>query len=452
MKIIVVGCGKIGTNIIGELVKENHDVVAIDKSPAIIEETTTIYDVMGVVGNGADCETLEEAGVDEAELLISVTDSDEMNMLSCFLAGKMGASHTIARIRTPEYNDKSLGFMKEQLNLSMAINPELNAARELYRLLKLPSAAKIETFSGRNFEMVEIKLKADSVLDGLSLIEFRKKYQINLLICVVKRDDEVYIPDGNFVLKSGDRICVTARPAEIMNFFKILGTPRKRSKNIMILGASKTAFYLAKMLLDAGSNVKIIDLDGEKCAQFSESLPNAVIIHGDGARQELLLEEGIQNTDAFISLTGMDEENILISYFAASQNVPQVITKANREEFVAMAQRLGLDTIVTPKKLISDVMVSYARGLQNSLGSKIETLYKIMDGNAELLEFIAQSDCSLNGIAFKDLKIKKSTRIAGIIRGRKTIIPSGEDCMLSGDKVIVVTAIKGLDDLNDIAE
>ncbi|MBE6740011.1 MAG: Trk system potassium transporter TrkA [Ruminococcaceae bacterium] len=452
MKIIVVGCGKIGTNIIGELVKENHDVVAIDKSPAIIEEITTIYDVMGVVGNGADCETLEEAGVDEAELLISVTDSDEMNMLSCFLAGKMGASHTIARIRNPEYNDKSLGFMKEQLSLSMAINPELNAARELYRLLKLPSAAKIETFSGRNFEMVEIKLKADSALDGLSLIEFRKKYQINLLICVVKRDDEVYIPDGNFVLKSGDRICVTARPAEIMNFFKILGTPRKRSKNIMILGASKTAFYLAKMLLDAGSNVKIIDLDGEKCAQFSESLPNAVIIHGDGARQELLLEEGIQNTDAFISLTGMDEENILISYFAASQNVPQVITKANREEFVAMAQRLGLDTIVTPKKLISDVMVSYARGLQNSLGSKIETLYKIMDGNAELLEFIAQSDCSLNGIAFKDLKIKKSTRIAGIIRGRKTIIPSGEDCMLSGDKVIVVTAIKGLDDLNDIAE
>lgn len=452
MKIIVVGCGKIGTNIISDLVKENHDVVAIDKNPAIIDEITTIYDVMGVVGNGADCETLKEAGVDETELLISVTDSDEMNMLSCFLAGKMGASHTIARIRNPEYNDKSLGFMKEQLNLSMAINPELNAARELYRLLKLPAAAKIETFSGRNFEMVEIKLKPDSVLDGLSLIEFRKKYQINLLICVVMRDNEVYIPDGNFVLKSGDRICVTARPAEIMNFFKILGTPRKKSKNVMILGASKTAFYLAQMLLDGGSNVKIIDLNPDKCAQFSEALPGAVIINGDGARQELLLEEGITTTDAFISLTGMDEENILISYFAASQGVPHVITKANREEFVAMAEKLGLDCIVTPKKLISDVLVRYARGLHNSLGSKIETLYKIMDGKAELLEFIVQSDCALNGIAFKDLKIKKSTRIAGIIRGRKIIIPTGEDCMLSSDKVIVVTAIKGLGDLNDIAE
>lgn len=452
MKIIVVGCGKIGTNIISDLVKENHDVVAIDKNPAIIDEITTIYDVMGVVGNGADCETLKEAGVDETELLISVTDSDEMNMLSCFLAGKIGASHTIARIRNPEYNDKSLGFMKEQLNLSMAINPELNAAKELYRLLKLPAAAKIETFSGRNFEMVEIKLKPDSVLDGLSLIEFRKKYQINLLICVVMRDNEVYIPDGNFVLKSGDRICVTARPAEIMNFFKILGTPRKKSKNVMILGASKTAFYLAQMLLDGGSNVKIIDLNPDKCAQFSEALPGAVIINGDGARQELLLEEGITTTDAFISLTGMDEENILISYFAASQGVPHVITKANREEFVAMAEKLGLDCIVTPKKLISDVLVRYARGLHNSLGSKIETLYKIMDGKAELLEFIVQSDCALNGIAFKDLKIKKSTRIAGIIRGRKIIIPTGEDCMLSSDKVIVVTAIKGLGDLNDIAE
>ena len=223
MKIIIVGCGKIGTNIISELVKEGHDVVAIDKSPSVLEEVTTIHDVMGVCGNGADCDTLEEAGVSEAELLIAVTDSDEMNMLSCFLAGRMGASHTIARIRNPEYNDQSLGFMKEQLNLSLAINPELTAAKELYRLLKLPSAAKVETFSGRNFEMVEIKLKAESVLDGLSLIEFRKKYQMNILICVVKRDEEVFIPDGNFVLKSGDRIGITAKPAEIMKLFKVLG-------------------------------------------------------------------------------------------------------------------------------------------------------------------------------------------------------------------------------------
>ncbi|MBR2042908.1 MAG: Trk system potassium transporter TrkA [Clostridia bacterium] len=449
MKIIVTGCGKIGTEILCCLVAEGHDVVVIDNNPAVVEEITTIYDVMGVCGNSADCDTLEEAGVKDAELIVAVTDSDEMNMLSCFLASRMGAGHTIARIRNPEYNDNSLGFMLKHLELSMAINPELMAAKELYRLLKLPSAAKVETF-GKNFEMVEVKLKNESVLDGLSLIEFRKKYQINLLICVVKRGEEVFIPDGNFILRSGDRIGITARTAEIMNFFKLLGVGRKRSKNVMILGASKTAFYLAKMLLEGGSKVKIIELDPNKCAQFSEALPGAVIINGDGARQELLLEEGINETDAFVSLTGMDEENILISYYAASQEVPQVITKANRQEFVVMAEKLGLDCIVTPKKHIADVLVRYARGLENSLGSKVETLYKLMDGKAELLEFIVQSDCELNGVSFKNLNIKKNTRIAGIIRGRKVIIPSGDDCMLAGDRVIVVSSNHGMNDLADI--
>lgn len=452
MKIIVVGCGKIGTAILSSLVAEGHDVVAIDNDASVIDEVTTVYDVMGVCGNGADCDTLEEAGISDAELLVAVTNSDETNMLCCFLANRMGAGHTISRIRNPEYNDKSLGFMLKHLELSMAINPELTAARELYRLLKLPSAAKVETFSGRNFEMVEIKLKNESVLDGISLIEFRKKYRLNILICVVKRDEKVFIPDGNFVLKSGDRIGITAKPAEILKFFKVLGIQRSKAKNVMILGASKTAFYLAKMLLDGGSNVKIIDLNAEKCAQFSEALTGAVIINGDGARQELLLEEGLKDTDAFVALTGMDEENILISYYAASLSVPQIITKANREEFVLMAEKLGLDCIVTPKKLIADVMVRYARGLENSLGSKVETLYKLMDGMAELLEFVAQPDCELNGIPLKTLNIKSNTRIAGIIRGRKIIIPTGEDCMLSGDKVIVVSAAQGMNDLTDIVE
>lgn len=451
MKIVVVGCGKIGTAILENLTAEGHHVVVIDNNAAILEETTTIYDVIGVCGNGADCDILEEAGIKDAQLIVAVTDSDEMNMLCCFLASRMGAVHSIARIRNPEYNDNSLGFMLKHLELSMAINPELMAAKELYRLLKFPSAAKVETF-GKNFEVVELRLKNDSVLDGLSLIEFRKKYHINVLICVVKRGDEVFIPDGNFILRSGDRIDVTARVAEIAKFFKLLGVQRKRSKNVMILGASKTSYYLAKMLLDGGSNVKIIELDPQKCAEFSESLPGAVIINGDGARQELLLEEGIKNADAFVSLTGMDEENILISYYAASQEVPQVITKANREEFVSMAQKLGLDCIVTPKKHIADVLVRYARGLQNSMGSKVETLYTLMDGKAELLEFIVQFDCELNGIPFKTLSIKKNTRVAGIIRGRKIIIPTGDDCMLAGDRVIVVSSNQGMNDLTDIVE
>lgn len=450
MKIIVVGCGKIGATIVNSLTAEGHDVVAIDKSPSVIEEITNVYDAMGVCGNGADCETLGEAGIADTELFVSVTDSDEMNMLACFLAKKMGASYTIARIRNPEYNDKSLGFMRQQLGIDMSINPELLAAREFYRLLKLPSAAKVETFSGRNFEMVEIKLKSDSVLDGLSLIEMRKKYQVNVLVCIVQRGDEVFIPDGNFVLKSEDRIGITAKPTEILKFFKTLGIMKKQAKDVMILGASKTSYYLAKMLLNGSSNVKIIELNPDKCKEFSESLPGAVIINGDGAHQELLLEEGIGNTDAFVSLTGMDEENILISYFASTMGVPKIITKANRKEFVHLAQKLGAESIITPQNIIADVLVRYARGLQNTIGSKIETLYQLMDSKAELLEFIVRADCDIIGIPFKELNTKSGTLIAGIIRNRKAILPSGEDYLQENDKVIIISSTPGMTDLTDI--
>lgn len=450
MKIIVVGCGKIGRTVISSLVAEGHDVTAIDREAAVIEEITNLHDVMGVCGNGADCETLEEAGIKDTELFLSATDSDEMNMLACFLAKRMGASHTIARIRNPEYNDKSLGFMRNELGLDMAINPELLAARELFRILRLPSAAKVETFSGRNFEMVEIKLKADSLLDGLSLIELRKKFQVTLLVCAVQRGDKVFIPDGNFILRSGDRIGITAQPTEIMKFFKMLGIMQKQAKNVMILGASKTAFYLAKMLLSAGSTVKIIELDPVRCAQFSEELPGAVIINGDGAQQELLLEEGIKDTDAFVSLTGKDEENILISYFVSTLEVPKIITKVNRKEFILMAENLGAESIITPRKIIANILVKYARGLHNSLGSKVETLHKVMGSEAELLEFIVQPDCTLIGTTLRELDTKPGTLIAGIIRGRKTIIPTGDDHLQTYDKVIVLSSTPGMNDLSEI--
>ncbi len=450
MKIIVSGCGKIGATIIESLVNEGHDVTTMDKNPAVIEEMTDLYDVMGICGNGADCETLLEAGVKNVQLFISVTDSDETNMLSCFLAKRMGAAHTIARIRNPEYNDKSLGFMRHHLGIDMAINPELMAAREIYRLLKLPSAAKVETFSGKTFEMVEIKLKSDSVLDGLSLIEMRKKFQVNVLVCIVKRGEEIFIPDGNFVLKSEDRIGITAAPVEILKFFKMLGINQKQAKNITIIGAGKSAFYLVKMLLAGSSDVKIIELDTDKCAKFSELLPGAVIINGDGTNKDLLLQEGIKQTDAFLTLTGSDEKNILLSYFAGTLNVPKIITKVNNSDFAYMAQKIGAESIVTPKKIVADILVRYARGLQNSLGSKIETLYQLMDSKAELLEFIVQPDCSIIGIPFKSLNTKKGTLIAGIIRNRKAIIPSGDDCLMANDKVIIISATPGMKEITDI--
>lgn len=452
MNIIVVGCGKIGTAILSSLVAEGHNVVAVDTSPQVIDEITTIYDAMGVCSNGADCETLKEAGVESAHLVIATTNSDEVNMISCFMAKSLGAEHTICRIRNPEYNDKSLGYMRQTLGISLALNPELLTAKSLYSLLKLPSALKVDTFSARNFEMVEFKLKKDSVLDGLSLIDLRKKLNVTVLICIVKRDEEVFIPHGNFVLKGGDKIGVTASLSEMQKFIKKANLTQKQAKNVMIVGASKTSFYLAKLLISEGSNVKIIDLDEERCLKFSQELPEAIVINGDGARQELLLEEGVVLNDAFVCLTGTDEENILLSYFAASQNVSKVIPKVNHEEFVHIAENLGLDCLISPTKITCDRIVSYARALENSMGSKVETLYKLMDGKAELLEFIIQSDCPISGIPLKNLNLKNNTLIAGIIRGRKIVIPSGEDLLMAGDRVIIVSAVLNMNDITDIVE
>lgn len=450
MNILIVGCGKIGSTILASLTNEGHDITAIELDRDTLAEITNVYDVMGVCGNGADCDTLAEAGVADAEMFIAVTGSDELNMLACYLAGKMGARHTIARIRNPEYNDKSLTFMKQELGLSMAINPELLAARELFHTLKLPTAAKIETFSRGNFEMIELRLREDSPLIGVPLHELRSRYNAKFLICVVQRGDEVHIPSGNFVLQAGDRIGLTASPTEVQKLMRAIGLASKQARDVMILGGSRTAFYLAKRLLSAGTDVKIIDRDRALCEDLCEALPKAVVIHGDGSHQELLLEEGIRDMDAFVSLTGMDEQNILLSFFASSQNVPKVISKVNRPELSAMAERLGLECIVSPRKIIADVLVRYARALHNSMGSTIETLYTLMDDRAEAVEFLVQDEPTLVDIPLKDLKLKPNILIAGIIRNRRPIIPAGDDRILAGDKVVLLVAGQHLQDIKDI--
>ncbi len=450
MRVIVVGCGKIGSTIIEALVSEGHEVVAMDNDVAAVTEITNIYDVFGICGNGVDCETLTEAGVEKAELLVAVTGSDELNMLSCFLARRMGAKHTIARIRNPEYNDQSLGFMRQQLNLSMSINPEMLAAQELFKILKLPSAVTVETFSRRNFEMIELVLRPDSVLGDHSLMELRKKYSAKFLVCVVQRDDKVYVPDGNFVLKGGDRIGITATPSEIHKFLRQIGVMQRQAKSVMILGASRTAYYLAKMLLENGTAVKVVDKNHARCEEFATLLPGAVVIEGDGIQQELLQEEGIGSVDAFVALTGLDEQNILVSFFATSQDVPKVIAKVNRHELGSMAEKLGLECIISPKKIVTDVLSRYARALRNSVGSKVETLYKIMDGRAEALEFWVKDDFKGIDIPLKVLTLKPNILITGIMRGRKVILPSGDDVIQTGDKVVVLTAGHHFDDLSDI--
>lgn len=450
MYIMIVGCGKIGSTILADLVKEGHNVVAVDNDPEVIEEISNIYDVMTVCGNGTDCNTLTEAEVHRAEMFIAATPSDELNMLSCYIAKKMGAQNTIARIRNPEYNLESLGFLKQQLDLSLAINPEMLAAREMFNILKLPSAVKIETFSARNFEIVELILKEGSALTGVKLMDLRNKYKAKFLICVVRRGEEVYIPDGNFILRPGDKIGLTAEPSEIQKLMRSTGIDKKQAKNIMILGGGRIAFYLSRMLTMSGNGVKIIERDPDKCETLSQSLPKAVIINGDGAQQELLLEEGLDSIDAFVSLTGMDEENILISIFASTHNVPTVITKVNRNELSSMASKLGLDCVISPKEIMSDVLVQYARALENTKGSNVETLYNIMDGKAEVLEFNVRSEFKYTDIPLKDLRLRSGILIAGIIRDRRPIIPAGNDVIKAEDKVIVLTKNEHLNDLSDI--
>ncbi len=453
MKIIVGGCGNIGENLLLSLVGEGHDVVVLDSSPGVITEMTNIYDVMGVCGNAADYETLESAGVKQADLFIAATGSDELNMLSCFIAKRMGAGYTIARIRNPEYNDASLGFMKHELGLAMSINPEALAARELFDILKLPTAAKVETFSGRALEIIELKLKEGSPLDNITLKDLRMKYKAKVLVCTVQRGEDAYIPGGDFLLKAGDKIGITASHTEIENFLRHVGIMQKQAKKVMIIGGGRTSYYLAKMLTSAGSSVKIVESDPALAAELSESLDGVVVINGEYTHQELLLEEGLESADAFVALTDNDEANILISIYAESQNVPKVITQVHRHGMGKMATKLGIDTLISPKKIVSDVLVQYARALKNSLGSSnIETLYKLMDGKVEALEFNVRQQSKVTDIPLKDLPLKPGTLIAGIIRGRKTIVPGGLDEIQKGDRVIVLSGGDRLSDLTDIVK
>ena len=450
MKIIVVGCGKIGKSMIKNLTAEGHDVLAIDNDLDTLNETTNIYDIMGACGNAVDCDTLTEANVEDADVIVSVTESDEVNMLVCFLARRLGAKHAVARIRNPEYNDAGMGFLRQQLNISIALNPELLVAEEIANILQLPSAVKIERFSRRNIAMIEIILPKNTALDGMTLIKIKEKYKGNYLICTVQRDNQVFIPDGHFELKAGDRIGLVAAHGEIAKLLRMLDLLKKQAKSVMILGGGKPSYYLAKKLISLGVDVKIIEKKLEVCEFLSEELPDAVIIHGDGANQDLLLEEGISQMDAFVSLTGMDEENIMLSIFASMQNVPKVISKITREELISMAEKLGVETIICPSHLSTNIMVRYARALENSKGSKVETLYKLLDGHAEALEFNVIEESKVIGIPFKDITLKPNVIIAGITRGRKTIIPSGNNMILAGDKVVVVSALQGLQDIDDI--
>ena len=451
MKIIVVGCGKIGKAVIASMVDEKHDIVAIDNNPKVINNITNLFDVMAVCGNATSRELLLEAGVAKTDLFLAFTESDEVNMLACFLARKLGARHTVARIRESNYNADGLQFLSKQLGLSMALNPEQLTAEHLFDFLKLPSAVKVDTFAGKKIQILEMIIRENSRLVGVTLSDLRKKCPVNFIVCAVKRGEETFIPKGAFSLEEGDKVDFMVKRSDTHKFLKAIDMAQKQGRDVMILGGSSTAYYLTKMLAANNYSVKIIERDKERCDEMAEIVPNSAdIIFGDGMSQELLWEEGIKSTDAFVALTGEDEENILISFYALSQQVPKVVTKVNRNELASLAEKLGLDCIISPQKIVADVLTRYARALNNSLQSKVETLYRLLDGDAEALEFIALGDCKLIGIPLKELELKENLIIAGIIRDRESIIPSGDDTIMQGDRVIVVAAELHLNDLSDV--
>ena len=449
MKIIVVGCGKVGAAVIGQLSREGHDISVIDVDSTVVTDISNNYDVMGLVGNGASHSLQMEAGIETADLLLAVTDSDELNLLCCLIAKKAGGCSTIARVRSPIYNEE-ITFLKEELGLSLTVNPEYAAATEAARVLRFPSAVHIETFAKGKVEIVKVRIPEKSVLDGCQLMDIHKRTGTDVLISTVERGNQVEIPNGSFVLKAGDVISIVASKQNTRDFVERIGLSSRRVRDCMIVGGGKIAFYLAQQLIESGIHVKIIDKDRDRCEELSAQLPKAVILHADASNQDILREEGITACESFVTLTGLDEENLFLSMFAQSVSKAKVITKVDRLGFDDIIKRLDLGTIIHPKNITADNIVRYVRALQNSIGSNVESLYKIIDDKVEALEFLIQRDSPIIGIPLAELKVKPGVLIACISRGGRIMIPNGASRILEGDSVIVVTSHLGFGDIRDI--
>lgn len=449
MKIIIVGCGKVGTTLAEQLNRENHDIMVIDKNASVINSITERFDVMGIVGNGAVYQVQIEAGIKETDLLIATTNSDELNMLCCLIAKKAGNCHTIARIRNPEY-DSEVRYIREELGLSLAINPEMAAALEISRLLRFPSAIKVDTFAKGRVEIMKFLVPEHSVLHNMPVRDVFRKLDCHVLICAIEHGNDVIIPDGNSIITAGDKISFISSPAEANHFFKHVGIDNNAVKTVILAGGGRITYYIAKILEHTKIKVKILENRVERCNELSELLPKAMIIYGDATNQELLLQEGIQQTDAFASLTGFDEENIMLSLYAASQSKAKLITKINRIAFENVIDSMNLGSVIYPKLITAEIILRYVRAMQNSMGSNVETLYRIVADRAEALEFRVANEPSIVGIPLERLELKKNLLVACINRKGRIISPRGKDTIEEGDRVIVVTTVTGLNDLKDI--
>ena len=451
MKIIIAGTGKVGRTVAAVLSEEGHDVTIIDNDPETVFSVSNDLDVICVEGNAADPETLREAGVDSADLLLTATEKDEVNMVCGIAAHHMGAKHVIARIRDPQYLHQTK-FLREALGLSQIVNPEYECAKEISRILRFPGASRVDSFSKGSVEIVEHKIPKGGMLDGIKLYELSQRFGAKVLVALVERNGSALIPSGGTVLKAGDKLSITGSSQELRKFFVSIGVYKKPVRRVMIMGGGRTAVYLTKILEDNGIDVTVIEKERNKCNELCDQIPEAHIVCGDATHKDVLLEDGIMTTDGFVALTGDDGDNIITSLYASSCNVGKIITKVNREHFAEILNNSGLESIVSPKEIVAQQLARFVRALSNSAGSSMETLYRLVDGKVEVLEFIVRDNSACIHVPLKELHLKENILISALIRGNKSILPDGNTQIQPGDHAIVVTAAGKLQDLDDILE
>lgn len=451
VKIIIVGCGKVGETLAAVLSQEGNDITVIDRKEDVVERLCNEYDIMGYAGNGAGYSTQLEAGIEDADLLIAVTGTDELNLLCCLIAKKAGNCHTIARVRSPEYNSE-LRYLKEELGLAMVMNQELATAMEIARVLKFPSAIDIDTFARGRVDLLRFKIPGDSVLNHLTLNEMHSKVKSNVQVCTLEHGGGIAIPSGDDVMEAGDVISIVTTARDEQLFFKRIGLHTNQVRNVMIVGGGEIAYYLARILCPAGIQVKIVERRMGRCEELCDLLPKATIIHGDGSNRQLLEEEGIEQTEGFVALTDFDEENVILSLYAKKCGCRKVVTKVNRLVFDEVIDSLDLDTTVCPRDITAECILQYVRAMRNSIGSNVETLHRIIDNRAEALEFVIRDNFRLTDVPLQDLPLKPGILVATINREGHIILPRGKDVIKERDTVVVITTSKGLNDINDILQ
>lgn len=452
MKIVVIGTGKVGSLLVEQLTAEGHQIVAIDRNEKKLMDLQNSFDVLCLAGNAADRKVLLEAGVSTADLVIAATNSDEVNMLCCLLAKKLGTSHTIARVRKHELADE-IEIFAEDMGLSMTINPELYAAQEIFSVLRFPGLMSVESFGHGLFQMVEFRLTEEGPATSMTLQELSRKYKSKALVCAIRRDGNTVIPDGNATLRTGDLISFAADPKETELFLKLCGIRSRMPKHVMIIGAGMITYYLLRMMREVGMQSVVIESNAANAETLNQAVPGQLIINADGTDRDILDEEGLSDADAFVALTGTDEVNMLMGMYAHREGVPKVVTKISKSSMLDLVDIERVGSVVCPRDIVASRIISYVRAKENAGGSNVETLYRIAEGTAEALEFTVHEDHgTLTGVPLRDLKTREGVILCAILRRGKVIIPGGSDTIEQGDHVVIATTIKQLTDLSMILQ